>query len=90
MVATSKFKKTCFFQVRKYKIEQEVEVIEERTKQKMINKTKTRTIVEEKSEEKKYLHECDSDTVKDMIEITLHMWQVNCNYRDNTETKYQM
>ena len=56
----------------------------------MINKTKTRTIVEEKSEEKKYLHECDSDTVKDMIEITLHMWQVNCNYRDNTETKYQM
>ena len=38
--------------------------------------------------EKKYLQEHGSDTIKDMIKIRLHMWQVNCNYiRDNTDTK---
>ena len=57
---------------------------EERTKQEMSNKTKARTIVEDKWERKKYLQECDSDTIKDVIKIKLHMWQVNCNYkRDN-------
>ena len=62
--------------------------IEERTKQEMANKTKARTIVEDKWERKKYLQECDSDTIKDVIKIRLHMWQVNCNYkRDNTDTK---
>ena len=60
----------------------------ERTKQEMANKTKARTIVEDKWERKKYLQECDSDTIKDVIKIRLHMWQVNCNYkRDNTDTK---
>ena len=63
-------------------------LIEERTKQEMANKTKARTIVEDKWERKKYLQECDSDTIKDVIKIRLHMWQVNCNYkRDNTDTK---
>ena len=47
---------------------------EERTKQEMSNKTKARTIVEDKWERKKYLQECDSDTIKDMIKIRLHMW----------------
>ena len=62
--------------------------IEERTKQEMANKTKARTIVEDKWERKKYLQECDSDTIKDVIKIRLRMWQVNCNYkRDNTDTK---
>ena len=62
--------------------------IEERTKQEMVNKTKARTIVEDKWKRKKYLQECDSDTIKDVIKIRLHMWQVNCNYkRDNTDTK---
>ena len=47
--------------------------IEERTKQEMANKTKARTIVEDKWERKKYLKECDSDTIKDVIKIRLHM-----------------
>ena len=62
--------------------------IEERTKQEMANKTKARTIAEDKFERKKYLQECDSDTIKNVVKIRLHMWQVNCNYkRDNTDSK---
>ena len=56
----------------------------------MINKTKARTIADDKDkwESKKYLHACDSDTMKDVIKIGLHIWQVNCNYKkDNTDTK---
>ena len=61
---------------------------EERTKQEMANKTKARTIVEDTRKRKKYLQDCDSDTVKDVIKIKLHMWQVNCNYKKyNTDTK---
>ena len=41
--------------------------LEKRTKQKMIDKMKARTIAEDKWERKKYLQECDSDTVKDVI-----------------------
>ena len=51
----------------------------ERTKQKMANKTKARTIVEDKWERNKYLKECDSGTIKDVIQIRLHMWQMNSN-----------
>ena len=62
--------------------------IEEKTKQEMTNKTKSRTIVEDKQERKKYLQECDSDTIKDVIKTRLHMWQANSNHkRDNTDTK---
>ena len=62
--------------------------IEERTRQELINMTKARTIVEDKWERKKYLQECYSDKIKDVIKIRLHMWQVNCNYkRDNSDTK---
>ena len=62
--------------------------IEERTKQEMANKTKARTIVEDKWERKKYLQEYDSDTIKDVIKIRLHMWQMNYNYkRHNTDTE---
>ena len=64
---------------------------EERTKQEMANKTKTRAIVEDTWERKKYLQEYDSDTIKDVIKIRLYMWQVNSNYkRDNTDTKCQL
>ena len=39
-------------------------------------------------ERKKYLQECDSERIKDVIKIRLRMWQVSCNYkRDNTGTK---
>ena len=38
--------------------------------------------------EKEILPECDNDTIKDVIKIRLHKWQVNCNYkRDNADTK---
>ena len=54
----------------------------------MTNKAKPRAIVEDKWKRKKYLQECDSGTIKEMIKIRLHMWQVNCNNeRDNSETK---
>ena len=54
----------------------------------MRNETKARTIIEDKWERKKYLQECDSETIKDVIKIRLHMWQVSYNYkRDNTDTK---
>ena len=49
--------------------------IEERTKQEMIKKTKARTIVENTWERKKYLKECDNETIKDVIR--LHTWQVS-------------
>ena len=41
--------------------------IQERAKQEMTNKTKARTIIEDKWERKKYLQECDSETIKDII-----------------------
>ena len=40
--------------------------IEKGTKPEMKDKTKVRTIGEEKWEKKKYLQECDSDTIKDV------------------------
>ena len=61
---------------------------EERTKQEIANKKKARTIVEDKWEKNKYLQEYDSDTIKDVIKIRLHMWQLKCNYkRNNADTK---
>ena len=79
-MSKSKWKKQVKEKIRKS--------IEERTRQEMANKTKARIIVEDKWEKKKYLQEYDSDTMKDVIKIRLHMWQVNCNYkRDNTDTK---
>ena len=39
----------------------------------MKNKAKARTIVKDKWERKKYLQECDSDTIKDVIKIKLRM-----------------
>ena len=57
----------------------------------MIDKMKARTIAEDKWERKKYLQECDSETIKDVIKQRLHMWQVNCSYkRDNTDTKFPL
>ena len=62
--------------------------IEERTKQEMTSKIKARKTVEDKWERKKYLQECHSDAIKDVIKIGLHMWQVKYNYkRDNIDTK---
>ena len=59
-----------------------------KTKQEMTNKTKARTIIEDKWGRKKSLQECDSETIKNVIKIRLHMWQLSCNYKkDSTDTK---
>ena len=44
-------------------------------------KTKARKIVEDKWERKKYLLECDSDTIKDVIKIRLHKGPSTKNLR---------
>ena len=63
-------------------------LIEERTKQEMTNKTKARTIIEDKWERKKYLQKCDSETIKEGIKIRPDIWEVSCNCkRDNTDIK---
>ena len=62
-------KSKCKKQV-KEKIEKS---IEETLKQEMINKTKARTIVEDKWGREKYLQECDSDTINNVIKIRQHM-----------------
>ena len=46
---------------------------EERTKQQMKNRTKARTIIEDKWERRKYLEERDSEAIKDVIKKILHM-----------------
>ena len=43
----------------------------------MKNKTNARTTAENKWERKKYLQESDSDTIKDVIKIKLHMCQLH-------------
>ena len=54
----------------------------------MGKKTKAKTIAEDKFERKKYLLKRDSHTIKDIIKIRLHTWQINCNYKkENTDTE---
>ena len=81
-MSKSKWKKQVKEKIRK--------PIERRTNQEITNKTKPRTIIEDKWERKKYLQE-DSETIKDVIKIRLHMWQVSYNYkRDNTDIKHPL
>ena len=51
----------------------------------MTNKTKARTIIEDKWERKKYLQECDSETIKDVIKIRL---QINIIHWLNNGKRY--
>ena len=46
----------------------------------MENKTKLKTIRENKLERKEYIAIFDSDLVKDNIKIRLHMWELKKNY----------
>ena len=57
--------------------------IEKRTRDEMEGKTKARTVKLEKWGLKRYMKECDSDTIKDIIKIRLHMWEVKCNFKKN-------
>ena len=47
--------------------------IQERVEKEMENKTKLRTVREDKLERKEYIATCDSDLVKGIIKIRLHM-----------------
>ena len=54
----------------------------------MENKTKLRTVREDKWERKEYITTCDSDLVKDIIKIRLHMWELKKNYpREEEDTR---
>ena len=61
--------------------------IEERVEKEMEHKTKLRTVREDKRERKEYITKCDSDEKKDIIKITLHMWELKKNYPREEEDK---
>ena len=62
--------------------------IQERVEKEMENKTKLRTVREDKWERKEYIATCDSNLVKDIIKIRLHMWELKKNYsREEEHTK---
>ena len=50
--------------------------IHERVEKKMENKNKLRTVREDKRRRKEYMATCDSDLIKDIIKISLHMWEL--------------
>ena len=54
--------------------------IQERVEKEMENKTKLRTVREDKWERKEYIAKCDGNLVKDIIKIRLHMWELKKNY----------
>ena len=39
--------------------------------------------MDEKWERKQYIKKCESNTIKDVIKIRLHMWNTKCNYKRN-------
>ena len=62
--------------------------IQERVEKEMENKTKLRTVREEKWERKEYITTCDSDLVKDIIKFRLYMWGLKKNYpREEEDSK---
>ena len=62
--------------------------IQERVEKEMENKTKLRTVREDKWERKEYITTCDSDLVKDIMKIRL-LWGLKKNYpREEEDTKF--
>ena len=49
----------------------------------MQEKTKCQTVRNGKWERKQYTKKCESNTIKDVIKIRLHMWNTKCNYKRN-------
>ena len=47
----------------------------------MQEKPKCPTIQNDKWERKQYIEKCESDAIKDVMEIRLHMWNTKCNYK---------
>ena len=67
----------------KYKVQNK---IQERVEKEMENKTKLRTVREDKWERKEYIATCDSDIVKH-IKIRLHMQELKRNYPREEDMK---
>ena len=65
--------------------------IQERVEKEMENKTELRTVREDKWERKEFITTCDSDLVKDIIKIRLHMWELKKNCpREEEDTKFPL
>ena len=65
--------------------------IQERVEKEMENKTKLRTVREDKWERKEYIATCDSDLVKDIMKIRLHMSEFKKDHpREEEDTKCPM
>ena len=65
--------------------------IQERVEKRMENKTKLRTVREDKQEKKLVIATCDSDQVKGIIKIKLHMCELKKNYpREEEDMKCLM
>ena len=55
----------------------------------MVNKTRLRTVREEKCERKEYIATCDRCLVKDLMKIRLHAWELKKNYpREKADVKF--
>ena len=62
--------------------------IRKRMKEYIQEKTKSRTLRKDTWERKQYIKKCESNTIKDVIKIRLHMWNTKCNYKRNeSDTK---
>ena len=60
-----------------------IDRIRKRMKEDMQEKTKCRTLQNDKWERKQYIKKCESNTIKDVIKIRIHMWNTKCNYKRN-------
>ena len=60
-----------------------IDRIRKRMKEDMQEKTKCRTVRNDKWERKQYIKKCESNTIKDVIKIRIHMWNTKCNYKRN-------
>ena len=49
----------------------------------MQEKTKCRTIQNDKWQRKQHIKKCESTTIKDIMKIRLHMWNTKRNYKMN-------
>ena len=76
-------KKSTWKRLVKYKMKNK---IEERLKREMEGKTKSRTIKEDKWKMKEYILNCHGENARDIMLIRLHMWEVQMNYKKETES----
>ena len=76
-------KKSTWKRLVKYKMKNKKE---ERLKKEMEGKTKSRTIKEDKWKMKEYILNCNGEDAKNIMLIRLHMWEVQMNYKKETES----